>query len=92
MTRHAGGSSRSRGRTEDRSRAADVSVHARLGDPQQIGDLLRRETARDSAEDLTLTIGQRDDGPAAPREDSPGKHVPAENPEHHESRPLHRTR
>jgi len=92
MTRHAGGSSRSRGRTEDRSRAADVSVHARLGDPQQICDLLRRETARDSAEDLTLTIGQRDDRPAAPREDSPGKHVPRESPEHHESRPLHRTR
>ena len=92
MTRHAGGSSRSRGRTEDRSRAADVSVHARLGDPQQIGDLLRRETARDSAEDLTLTIGQRDDRPATPREDSPGKHVPRENPEHHVSRPLHRTR
>ena len=92
MTRHAGGSSRSRGRTEDRSRAADVSVYARLGDPQQICDLLRRETARDSAEDLTLTIGQRDDGPAAPREDSAGKHASGENPEHHESRPLHRTR
>ncbi len=92
MTRHAGGSSRSRGRSENRSRAADVSVHARLGDPQQICDLLRRKTARDSAEDLTLTIGQRDDRPAAPPEDPPGEDIPGDNPKHRESRPLHRTR
>jgi hypothetical protein len=61
MTRHAGGSSRSCGRIEDRSRSANVCVHARLGDPEQIGDLLRRKTAGDRAEDLMLPIGQRGD-------------------------------
>jgi hypothetical protein len=61
MTGHAGGRGRSRGRTEDRPRPADVRVHAGLGDPEQAGDLLRRKTPGDRAEDLTLTIGQRGD-------------------------------
>ena len=61
MTRHARRGGGPRGRPEDRSRPADVSVHARLGDSEQIGDLLRRKTAGDRAEDLTLTIGQRAD-------------------------------
>jgi len=61
MTRHAGGSGRSRWRAEDRSRSANVGVHARLGDAEQGGDLFRRKTSGDRAKDLALTIGQRSD-------------------------------
>jgi hypothetical protein len=38
-----------------------VRVHAGLDDPEKRGDLLRREAARDGAQDLTLTTRQRDD-------------------------------
>jgi hypothetical protein len=61
VTGHARGRGRSRGRTEDRSRSANMGVHAGLADAEQIGDLLRRKTPGDRAEDLTLTIGQRGD-------------------------------
>jgi hypothetical protein len=61
MTRHAGGSRRSRGRAEDRARAADVRVDACLGDPEETRDLLRRKTTGDRAQHLTLTIGQPGD-------------------------------
>jgi hypothetical protein len=61
MTRHAGGSRRSRGRAEDRPRAANVRVHAGLGDPEKTRDLFRRQTAGDSTQDLTLAIGQPGD-------------------------------
>jgi hypothetical protein len=57
MTRHAGGGCRSRGRAEDRSRSAHVRVHAGLGDPEQLGDLLRGQAARDRTQDLALAIG-----------------------------------
>jgi len=46
---------------EDRTRATDVRVHAGLGNAEERGDLLRRETARDGAQYLTLTIGQSGD-------------------------------
>ncbi len=92
MTRHAGGRGRSRGRAEDRSRSADVSVHARLGDPEQVGDLLRRKTAGDRAEHLTLTIGQGGDRPNTTIEDTPREDIPDEDPDQHGSRPLHRRR
>ena len=61
MTRHAGGRGRSRGRAEDRSRSANVRVHAGLGDPKQVGDLFRRKTAGHGPQHLTLTIGQPGD-------------------------------
>ena len=90
MTSHAGGRGRSRGRPEDRSRSANMSVHARLADPEQVGDLLRRKAAGDRAEHLTLTIGQRGDRPNATVEDAPGHEVPGEEPDQRGSRPLHR--
>jgi hypothetical protein len=58
MTRHAGGGGRSRGRAEGRARSTYVSVHAGLAYSQEVGDLFRRETARDRAQHLTLPIGQ----------------------------------
>jgi len=58
MTGDARGCRRSRGRAEDRSRTADVRVHAGLGDPKKARDLFRRETAGDGAQHLTLAIGQ----------------------------------
>jgi hypothetical protein len=61
MTREARGRGRARRHTEDRARAPNVRVHARLGDPQEARDLLRGEAARDRTKDLTLTIGQRGD-------------------------------
>jgi hypothetical protein len=61
VTRHAGGSRRSCGRAEDRARAADVRVDAGLGDPEETRDLFRRKTPGDSAQHLTLTIGQPGD-------------------------------
>jgi hypothetical protein len=61
MTRHASGSRRSRGRAEDRARAADVGVDAGLGDPEETRDLFRRKTAGDRAQHLTLAIGQSGD-------------------------------
>jgi hypothetical protein len=61
MTGHARGGSGACGNTEDRSRPADVSVHAGLGDPEELRDLLRGKAAGDGAQNLTLTIGQRGD-------------------------------
>ena len=61
MTRYARGSRRSRGRAEDRPRAADVGVDAGLGDPEETRDLFRRKTAGDSTQHLTLAIGQPGD-------------------------------
>ena len=59
MTGDAGGGGRSRRHTEDRSRSPDVRVHAGLGDPEEVSDLLRRKAARDRAQHLALTVGQR---------------------------------
>ena len=61
MTREARGCGRPRRRTEDRSRAPNVRVHARLADPQKTRDLLRGEAARYRTKDLTLAIRQRGD-------------------------------
>jgi hypothetical protein len=82
VTRHASGSRRSRRGAEDRSRAADVGVHAGLGDPEKARDLFRRKTARHRAQHLTLTIGQPGDGPRAPVEDAAGDEIPGEDPDH----------
>jgi hypothetical protein len=38
-----------------------VGVHAGLGDPEELRDLLRGKAAGDGAQNLTLTIGQRGD-------------------------------
>ena len=89
MTRHASGSRSSRWHTEDRARTADVSVHAGLADPEEVGDLLRRKTARDGAQHLTLPVGQRGARRRASREDPPGKCVPGENTEERGGRALH---
>jgi len=48
-------------RTEDRSRAPNVRVHARLGDPQKTRDLLRGEATGYRTKDLTLAMRQRGD-------------------------------
>jgi hypothetical protein len=61
MTGDAGGRRRPRGRAEDRSRSANVRVHARLGDPQQARDFFRRKAAGHGAQYLTLTVGQPSD-------------------------------
>ena len=81
MTRHAGGRGRSRRRAEDRARPANVGVHACFADPQQIGDLFRRKTAGDRAQDLALTTGQRRDRSGAPLENAAGKEIPGEDPD-----------
>jgi hypothetical protein len=78
VTGHAGGRGRSRGRAEDRSRSADVRVHARLGYPKQTRDLLGREAARDSTQHLALAVGERRDRTRMPREDAPGHGVPGD--------------
>ena len=92
MTRHAGGRRRSRGHTEDRSRAPDMRVHARLFDAEEVRDLLRRETARDCAEHLTLPVGQGFDRPCASAEDTLGNDVPGNDPYECGSRALHHKR
>lgn len=89
MTRHAGGGGRSRGYTEDGSRSPYVRVHARFADPEKIRDLLRRKTAGDRAEHLTLPIGQRFDRPDALAEYTPGNEIPGDDPDQHGSRALH---
>ena len=89
MTRHAGGSCRSRGRAEDRSRSAHVRVHAGLGDPEQLGDLLRGQAARDCAQDLALAIGERGDRARAARENAPCDEIAGDNSEDRRSGALH---
>jgi hypothetical protein len=89
MTRHAGGRGRSRRRAEDGPRTADMSIHAGFGDPQQIGDLFRRKTARDRAQHLTLPIGQRGERSRAPPESVSGNDVTGEDPDQHGCRALH---
>jgi hypothetical protein len=61
MTGHAGGRRRAGRRAEDRSRSANMRVHARLGDPKETRDLFRRKTAGHGTQYLTLTIGQPGD-------------------------------
>ena len=92
MTRHAGGRRRSRGHTEDRSRAPDMRVHARLADPEKIRYLLRRETARDGTEHLALPVGQRFDRSGASAKHTLGKVVPDDDPDECGSRALHQQR
>jgi len=89
VTGDACGRGRTRRDTENHSRTPDVSVYARLGDPEEAGDLLRRKTARDRAEDLALTIGQRGHGPRAPREDALRDEVYGKNPDQRGSRAPH---
>jgi hypothetical protein len=61
VTRHARDGGRTRWSAEDRPRPADVGVDGGFGDSEEQGDLLRLKTARDGAQNLTLTIGQRGD-------------------------------
>jgi len=89
MTRHAGGRGRSRGRTEDRPRAADVRIHTRFGNPQETRDLLRREPTRDGTQNFTLPIGQRSDGRGVSSQDASGEDKPKEDPDQSGSRALH---
>ena len=89
MTRHAGGRGRPRWHAEDRARSTDVGVHAGFGDPKQIGDFLRRKAARDRAQNLTLTIGQRGDRSFAPPENASGNEIPGENPYQRGTQALH---
>jgi len=92
MTRDAGGRRRSRGHTEDRSGSPHVRVHARLADPEEVRDLLRRETARDGAEHLTLPVGQRFDRSGASAKDTLGNDVPGDDPDQCGNRALHQER
>ena len=89
MTRHAGGRGRSRRRTEDRPRAADVRVHTRFGYPQETRDLFRRQPTRDCAQHLTLPIGQRGDGSGVPPQDASGEQEPKEDPDQSGKGALH---
>jgi hypothetical protein len=89
MTRHAGGRGRSRWRAEDRARSTDVSIHAGFRDPEETGDFLRRETARDRTQHLTLTIGQCGDRSLAPPENASGNEIPGENSYQRGSQVLH---
>jgi pyrrolidone-carboxylate peptidase len=81
MTRHARGRGRSRWRAEDRACSANVRVDACLRDPQQIGDLFRGKTARDRAQHLTLTIGQRCGRPDVTTENAAGEQISGEYPD-----------
>lgn len=92
MTRHPRRRGRPCRRAEDRACAADVRVHACLGDTEEPGDLLRREAARDGAQDLTLTIRQRADRPGTARENPPRQHIAGNDPDDHRSGALHRER
>jgi hypothetical protein len=89
MTRHAGGRGRSRWRAKDRARSTDGGVHAGFGDPEETGDLLRRETAGDRAQHLTLAIGQRGDRSRASPEYASGNEIPGENSYQRGSQALH---
>jgi len=89
VTRDPCGRGRPGRRTQDVARATDVGVHARLADPQELCDLLRREAARDGAQHLALTIGQPGGGPGAARKDSPRQHITGYEPDHHGSGALH---
>jgi hypothetical protein len=66
-----------------------VSIHAGFGDPEETGDFLRRETARDRAQHLTLTIGQRRDRSRASPENASGDEIPGENSYQRGSQALH---
>jgi hypothetical protein len=55
-----------------------MSVHARLGYPEQVGDLLRREATGDGAQDLMLAVGEAGDRARAPRKQSPRKEISGE--------------
>jgi len=70
-------------------RARRMWIHARLADPQKLGDLLRREAARDGTQHLALAIGQRGGGPGAARKDTPRQHITSYEPDHHRSGALH---
>jgi hypothetical protein len=89
MTGHARSRGRSRGHAEDRPRPANVRVHAGLGDPKQVGDLLCRKATGYGAENLTLTIRQRGDRTRATPEDAPRNDVSGENSDERGSRTLH---
>jgi hypothetical protein len=89
MTRHAGGRGRTRGRTEGHSRSTNVRVHARLRDPKHIGDLFRRKTAGDCAQDLTLAVGQPGDCPRATTQNAPREEIAGKDPDHRGSRAMH---
>jgi hypothetical protein len=49
-----------------------VSVHAGFRDPEERGDLLRREAAGDRPQNLALAIGERGHRLNAPLDDTPG--------------------
>ena len=81
MTCHTGGRGRSCWRAEDRARSANVGIDAGLGDPEQIGDLFRGKAARDRAQHLALTIGQRGDRSGVPIENAASDQISGENPD-----------
>ena len=71
MTRHSRGRGRAGRRAECGARAADMRIHTGLADPEELGDLFRREAACDGAQHLTLTIRQRRDRAGTARKDAP---------------------
>lgn len=79
MTGHACGGRRTRGDAEDHSRPADVRVHARLGDSEDLRDLLCGKPAGDGAQDLALTIRQRGDRVTALAQDTSREEIPGKN-------------
>jgi hypothetical protein len=89
MTRDACGGGRARRHAEDRPRAPNVRVHARLSDPQTIGDLLRRETGRHRPQDLPLALGQRLGWHVKAREHAPGDQISGEQTEDQRRGALH---
>ena len=91
MTGDPCGRGRAGGCMQDRPRATDVGVHAGLGDPEKLGDLLRRPPGRDGAQDLALAVGQRLFDRAAVK-DAPGKQIASDETEKKRRRalPMHR--
>jgi hypothetical protein len=76
VTGDAGGSRRTRRSAEDRARSADVRVHARFGDAEELRDLLGGKSAGDRVQHLTLTVGQRCDGLLPPDDGAADNDVP----------------
>jgi hypothetical protein len=89
VTRDACGGCRTRRHPEDRAGATNVRVHARRGDPELGGDLLRRPATRDRAQDLALPIGQRVTGRLSSRESVAREDESSEQTDEKRSGALH---
>jgi len=67
-----------------------VRIHAGLADPEELGDLFRREAASDGPQYLALAIRQRRDRSGTARKDSPRQDIAGYGSDDQGSGALHR--